>query len=146
MILLDITGRISPDNDKTNIYHSFFVPEGVDRLIIDYSYSPKTVSSRKTAIKLVKECFEKYGEPLIGRPGEYLPVNNLVTLSLDGCGRYIGAAHRQDGDQKHIISSRLSSPGFIKTEITSGQWRVCLNLHCVNCDIKYSLKVEGVEV
>lgn len=146
MILLDIEGKITHDNEKTNISHSFFVPEGAERLIINFSYSPKNVSSRKAAINIVKDCFEKYNEPMIGRPNEYLPVGNLITLSLDCGGKYIGAAHREGDKQTVIISPKLSTPGFIKTDITEGDWRVCVNLHSVNCDMRYNIKVEGVMI
>lgn len=146
MILLNVKGRLTPDNDKTNIYHTFTVPDGLKCIKLSFSYSPKTLSSRSKAIKKIKECFEKYNEPLVGRPNEYLPVNNLLTISVDENSNYIGAAHRQDSTQEHIISEKLSSPGFIKTEIKEGLWCVCVNVHCVCCDVDYSLVAQGVEL
>lgn len=146
MTLLDINGRLTPDSDKTNIYHCFDVPDNIKCIKISFSYSPKTLTSRSKAISIIKDCFEKYDEPMVGRPNEYLPVKNLITLSVDANGEYLGAAHRQDSEQEHIIGPKLSSNGFIKTEVKNGQWRICLNIHSINCNVRYSLSVQGVTV
>ena len=42
----------------------------------------------------------------------YLPIKNLVTVSLDSSREYLGAAHRQSNKQEHIISPAFSSAGF----------------------------------
>ena len=37
MNIFSYTGRITPADDKTNITHSFTVPDGVERLVVRYS-------------------------------------------------------------------------------------------------------------
>lgn len=145
MILLNAKGKITLHNNKTNLIHRFDVPNGLKALKISFEYSPKTLENREKAIEEVKNCLEKYDEVCEGRPADYLPIKNLVTLSLDANGRYIGAAHRQSNNQEHIISADKSSVGFIKTEIEQGEWDIMLNVHSVSCDIDYKIIVEGEE-
>lgn len=145
MILLNAKGKITLHNNKTNLIHRFDVPNGLKALKISFEYSPKTLENREKAIEEVKDCLEKYDEVCEGRPADYLPIKNLVTLSLDANGRYIGAAHRQSNNQEHIISADKSSVGFIKTEIEQGEWDIMLNVHSVSCDIDYKIIVEGEE-
>ena len=76
-------------------------------------------------------------------PIDYLPVKNLITLSLDENGKYRGAAHRQDDVQHHEISADFASNGFFKGKIEEGVWRIALNVHCCACKVSYNLKITG---
>lgn len=143
MLIFSTKGKITTANDKTNLIHRFDVPKNIRALKIKYHYSPKTLEDREKAVKIIRNCFDKYDEKIIGKPADYLPVKNLVTLSLDGCGIYRGAAHRQDDIQEHIISSDFASPGFMKGKIDAGEWDIMLNVHSVSCDVDYEIEIEG---
>lgn len=143
MLIFSTEGVITPADDKTNIRHVFTVPENIRALKIKYRYSPKTLEDREKAVNCVHACFRKYGEEMAGVPADFLPIKNLITLSLDCGSEYIGAAHRQSNDQEHIISADFSSPGFIKCDIRPGEWDIVLNVHCVLCDVKYTIEIEG---
>lgn len=143
MLIFSTKGKITTDNNKTNLIHRFDVPENIKSLTIKYSYSPKTVENREKAVSLVRDCFEKYDETLIGKPADYLPIKNLITLSVDENGIYRGAAHRQANEQTHIISKDFASAGFTKGEIKSGEWDIMLNVHFIGCDVDYIITVEG---
>lgn len=143
MVIFDKKGKITVDCDKTNISNKFDVPSGIKLLKIRYSYSPKILEDREKAVMIVRDCFEKYDEEMITRPIDYLPVKNLVTISVDENGKYRGAAHRQADRQEHIISENFASPGFIKGAISQGQWDIVLNVHSVSCDVEYEIVVEG---
>lgn len=145
MLIYKTKGRITTANDKSNLMHKFDVPDNIKSLKIKYRYSPKTLEDREKAVMLVRNCFEKYDEAIIGRPAEHLPVKNLITISLDANGSYIGAAHRQSNCQEHIISKEFSSPGFIKCDALSGDWNITLNVHSISCDVDYTIEVEGEE-
>lgn len=145
MVLLQKKSKITVKDDKTNIIHKFMVPENIKALKIKYSYSPKNFEDREKAVEVIKDCFKKYDECIVGRPSDYLPVKNLVTLSVDGNGKYIGACHRQSNEQEITISSDFSTPGFIKCPVDSGEWDVVVNVHSISCDVDYTVEVEGVE-
>ncbi|MGN1203031.1 MAG: hypothetical protein ACI4RF_07015 [Eubacterium sp.] len=144
MLIFKTKGKITTANDKTNLMHKFDVPGGLTALKIKYSYSPKILENREKAVLIIRNCFDKYDEKLTGKPADYLPVKNLITLSADCGGKYIGAAHRQDDTQEHIISADFASPGFIKTPINEGEWDIVLNVHSISCDVDYTIEVEGV--
>lgn len=143
MLIYKTKGKITTANDKTNLTHKFDVPDNMRLLKIKYCYSPKTLEDREKAVMLVRNCFGKYDETIVGRPADYLPVKNLITISVNANGTYIGAAHRQSNNQEHIISKAFSSPGFIKSDILSGDWDIVLNVHSISCDVDYTIEVEG---
>ena len=143
MLLFNVQGKITVDDDKTNIIHRFDVPENIKSLKIKYSYSPKTVEDKETAVRLVRDCLEKYDEKPDGKIESNLSVKNLITLSLDDITSYRGAAHRQANEQEHIISEDYASPGFIKGKIIDGEWKLVLNVHYVGCDVDYEISIDG---
>lgn len=146
MVIFDKSGVITPEMDKTNISFDFDVPQGVSKLDIDFSYSPKTAEDDSLALNAVSASLEKYlGAENDADPHSFLPVNNLVTVSLDDPEGYRGAAHRQPCEQHIVIGSGCSSPGFLKNSVQSGKWRIILNVHCCVCNISYSLKISGGE-
>lgn len=143
MLIFKAVGRLTVDNDKTNVIHNFDMPGGIKSLNIKYTYSPKTLEDTPKAISIIEDCFEKYDERLIGKADDYLPVKNLITLSVDENGQYRGAAHRQANEQVHIISENFASVGFCKGAIQAGEWDIVLNVHSISCDVDYSITVEG---
>ncbi|MCD7796674.1 MAG: hypothetical protein LUG95_03410 [Clostridiales bacterium] len=143
MLILNVQGKITEKDNKKNIVHEFDVSENTSFLKINFSYSPKTLADKQKSIALVSECFYKYNEKPSAQLAEYLPIKNLITVSVDDNGEYRGAAHRQDSNQEHIISRDSASPGFLKGEIHSDKWRIVLNVHSVSCDVKYNLTVQG---
>lgn len=144
MNLMKISGTINECNDKTNICHTFSVPENVKKITIKYSYSPKTIENKSTANQKITQAIQKYNINFAD-PTAFFPVKNLVTLSFDENGKYRGACHRQANEQTICISDTDSTPGIINRKIQSGQWDVVLNVHFAGCEIKYNLEIEGEE-
>lgn len=143
MLIYEKSGVITPEQDKTNIFLPFDVPEGTEKLILDYTYSPKILENKERAMELIKTKLKQYGGKEAAE--DYLPVKNLITLSLDDNGEYRGAAHRQAECQHHEISADYASPGFLKGKIHCGVWQLVLNVHCCACDVHYSIKISGEE-
>ena len=145
--LIDKKIILTPADEKTNILVPFTVTKDYEKLVIDYTYSPKELGDCPKAMELIEENLRKdTGEdrPLYPDYKEFLPLKNLVTLSLDGPEGYIGAAHRQDDVQHHIISHDFSSRGFQKSEIRKGEWLVYLNVHALVTDeCECILKIQG---
>ena len=99
-LIFEETKTLTPNDTKTNVPLQFYVAEELEKMKIEFSYSPKNLDDEEKAHKYIDDGFEKYApEPY--RKGykpwyEYLPVKNLLTVSLDSPDGYIGCAHRQD--------------------------------------------------
>ena len=146
MLIFEKNGKVIPEQDKTNIPLQFTVPNGIEKLIIDYDYSPKTLEDEEKANEMLQKSIEKYlGDEYKADPKEFMPVKNLITLSLDENGNYRGAAHRQADKQHHEVSRDFASVGFEKGEITSGEWTLVLNVHCCACEVSYNVRITGEE-
>ena len=135
-------GRITPADDKTNITHTFTVPDGVERLVVRYSYSPKEVEDEDSAMRLVAEGLRRCNTAVVN-VSSFLPVKNLITLSFDENGSYRGACHRQPNEQTIIIAETGSTSGINNSPIQAGEWAVVLNVHFAGCDIDYTVDIEG---
>lgn len=144
MLLLSEEFQVTPENEKTNISFPFTVPEGTASLKITFSYDPKVLEDDERARMLIENNIKKdAGEYADEYPDwrEFLPLKNLITVSLDDTKGYRGCAHRQDKDQIHIIREDYASRGFHKGRPEVGQWKAVLNLHGivterVNCRLK----------
>lgn len=147
--LLDTEITVLPENEKTNIILPFTVTERAGELIIDYSYSPKLLTDNEKAERLIcenllRDAGEDAGE--YTDYGKFVPLKNLITLSLDSPTGYSGAAHRQPNEQHHVIKKDFASPGFLKGEIEKGQWRLVLNVHAVVTDeVTCKIRVQAGE-
>ncbi len=143
--VLNETVTLLQKDEKTNVPLEFDLEHDAEYLKISYSYSPKRLEDEETARRKVLECLLRDApiddEEYSVDTEKYLPLLNLVTLSLDDENSYRGAAHRQANVQEHILSKDIASPGFIKGEIKKGMWQIVLNVHalvtekCV-CEIK----------
>ena len=99
MVLLNKTGKITLAYNKTNIVLPFEIKDDFKSLKINFKYSPKTLEDKAKEIEIAEDCLEKYGEVQEGNIENYLPIKNLVTVSLDSSREYLGAAHRQSNKQ-----------------------------------------------
>lgn len=142
MQLFETRGKITPLQDKTNIVHHFSVPDGVNKIAVKYSYSPKTVDDKDLAVRALQKGMKKYGVTFFD-PERFMPVNNLITLSFDERGEYRGACHRQANKQTIVIAGKNSTPGILNREIQPGDWDVMLNVHFVGCDVDYNIEITG---
>lgn len=132
MLLLSEEFQVTPENEKTNISFPFTVPEDTVSLKITFSYDPKILEDDERARLLIENNIKKdAGEYADEYPDwkEFLPLKNLITVSIDDTVGYRGCAHRQDKDQIHIIREDFASRGFHKGRPQVGQWRIVLNLH-----------------
>lgn len=142
MKILSQTGRILPADSKTNIVHKFTVPEGVNRLVISYSYSPKDIEDEETALKEITLGLKRFNFEVVN-VSSFLPIRNLVTLSFDENGEYRGACHRHPNQQTIIIAENNSTAGINNSPLKSGEWDVVVNVHYVGCPVEYKIEIEG---
>ncbi|MCJ8010248.1 hypothetical protein MUG84_00645 [Paenibacillus sp. KQZ6P-2] len=146
-ILLETQGEVSPVCSKSHITYKFHISEPGGKLCIHFAYGPKNLEDRELSKTLVYESIEKYIEPsrreLVQAKWEsYLPLKNLITVSVDDPDSHRGAGHRHDPEQLLHLSMKDASPGLISGPIHSGMWEVTLSLHAVVTDqCKFSLNI-----
>jgi hypothetical protein len=145
-ILLDKVYTLYEGDAKTNIPVPFPVKKDFEAIELFCSYGPKECPDMELAKRLINEGIDTWipaGYREFYSPWEqFLPVVNLVTLSLDYNGRYLGCAHRHAPEQRHIISGTYSSPGFVRQKASEGDWRALINVHAVVCGgLRYHLKI-----
>ncbi|MGI6213246.1 MAG: hypothetical protein ACOYIQ_01690 [Christensenellales bacterium] len=142
MVVLSYAEKLAPVHAKTHIRLPFIIEGEHKRLRINYSYTPKALEDNGKALALIAEGLEKCGES-VDNAKDYLPVVNLITLSLDSPAGYIGAAHRHINTQRHIIGAEYSDRGFIKTEIIPGEWSITLSCHYIASEeVSVAIEVE----
>lgn len=144
--LLSTDAHLLRASEKTNLAVSFSVPAHTKRLDIRFSYAPKTLNG-EAARPLIEACLQRdAGEFAAQYPDwtHFLPLKNLVTVSLDDPNGFRGCAHRQDDVQAHFLTEDAASPGFLPGKLPAGVWRVMLNIHALvtkSCDC--TLKVDA---
>ena len=147
--LLEKQIKLTPANEKTNIIVPFEVNGAFRKLFIGYSYSPKLLTDRERAQILIEENLIRDADDdaqYYTDREKFMPLKNLITLSLDSPEGYRGAAHRQDDEQHHEIGPDSASPGFIRGSIGKGGWRLVLNVHAVVTDeVNCRIKIEAEE-
>lgn len=151
MKLLDLQGYAAPEDSKTHIRIPFELEEVCGKLNLRLQYGPKTLENREKALQLLKDSYGLYLLPenreyAIANADRHLPLNNLITLSLDDARGYRGACHRQDEVQELFVSEREASPGLMAGELLPGAWSVTLSLHCIVTDTcAYRLQIWTTE-
>ncbi len=150
-IVLETAGRLFPPDSATNIAFPFELSAPAQALRIEYSYEPKALADDTLAEQLLEAGMEHCVEPQDRAQfpiHSFLPLVNLVTLSVDAPDGYRGCAHRHDPVQTHVLRAEDSSPGFDDAPILAGRWQVVINVHAVvTSPCTYHLKVtaEGGE-
>lgn len=126
---------LTPADSKTHIPLAFEVPAGLAAMEVRFSYAPKRCEDPALARRLILEGLEKYAPAATPEQSlrweDYLPVQNLLTLSLDTPSGYAGCAHRHNPVQRHIIAPGNCSPGFSAAKLEAGLWRAVVSAHCV---------------
>ena len=149
--IIDMQGKLYPAQSATNVVFPFTLDAPMDSLTIEYAYWPKVLSDDDLAKRMLGEgmehCVEEQDRAQFPIH-EFLPLVNLVTLSVDAPDGYRGCAHRHDPEQIHILRAENASPGFDDGEIMAGEWKVVVNVHAVvtdPCNFKLKVTAEGGE-
>ncbi len=130
--LLEMTLSLTDEDNKRNLPIPFFVPEDMEALHILFFYEPKTSDDREKQLALAEENIRRDAPGDWGReydPAAFLPLKNLLTLSLDDPFGYRGAAHRQSPRQEHWISETDASPGFFAGKLPGGSYCLTVSVH-----------------
>lgn len=147
--LLEQTYQWSSQDSSSDVVFAFQCPAEVEELVVSFTYSPGEEATRDICLPAVQAAVTRYygGYPQEIEPmtaEQFLPVKNLITLSLAREGVYLGNAHRWAPEQEHVISCRYASSGFCCPAAMSGTWTGMLHLHEVLSPIcKGYLRIEG---
>lgn len=139
---------LSPADEKTQISLPFFVEEAGEALRVEFSYYPKILEDRDLALRLVKENILRDSPALLTTDcnlDSFLPIKNLITVSLDDPDGYRGCAHRQPNQQQILLSEKTATPGFYQGKIPKGKWILTLSIHALvtketTCSLSVYLK------
>lgn len=150
-VILDIEDKLYPAQSQTNVAFPFELERDMDSLTIEYAYWPKVMTDDELAQRMLHEgmehCVEEQDRAQFPIHS-FLPLVNLVTLSVDDPEGYRGCAHRHDPEQTHVLRAEDSSPGFEDRSIMAGRWQVVVNVHAVvtdPCNFKLKVTAEGGE-
>lgn len=128
-------GELTPFCSKSHVVYLCNLCEEGKRLNIDFSYFPKVLDDREKSRELILEGVERFvkeDKDRYLRSWElFLPVQNILTVSIDDCKGFRGCAHRHCYEQHLFISRQTASPGFIPGAIIEGQWKVTISVHAV---------------
>ncbi|MBW4838689.1 MAG: hypothetical protein KZY74_04780, partial [Paenibacillaceae bacterium] len=86
--VLDVKGRVTPEDSKTHIRIPFQIDQDCSLLQVRFEYAPKVLEDRDRSLMLLTQSFETYllpeqRERALNQVDSYFPLNNLITLSLD---------------------------------------------------------------
>ncbi len=128
-------GTLTPSCSKSHISYVFNIDDNVSKLNIDFSYNPKFLDDIEMSQQIINTCLSEYCKDNEAEYKEsweeYLPIKNLLTLSIDDPHGFRGAAHRHPNNQKITISKEDATSGFIQGDIIPGSWTVTISVHVV---------------
>lgn len=149
--ILDVQGIVQPNCSKTHISYRFHLAKPGGKLWIHFAYEPKNLEDREQAKAMIYTSINTYTEPnqrerIHAIWENFLPLKNLITVSVDDPKRHRGAGHRHDSEQVLFISEREASPGFVSGKILEGMWHVTLSLHAIVTEsCRYRLQIHQEE-
>lgn len=147
-LLLDVSQKASKAQSKTNTAFPFTADKRYDALLIEFAYAPKKSSDREDSLKQINGAMSVYAPPpyenRYGKAEDYIPLDNLLTVTLRSPNGFVGCAHRHANNQTHFIGKTRADYGFRKTDITVGGWEITLNAHCIVADCGYTIAVYGL--
>ncbi len=149
-VLLSKKGKLFTEDTRTNKYFYFDIDEDFEKLVINYSYSPKIIEDKEVTKREAFAAVDKYmpeeRKNLAKKWADNLPViKNLTTLTTFFEDEFVGCKHYQDNNCVFYISKNDSSKGYLHKEIEKGKWRVAINCHAVIGTVDYDLEVLGVK-
>lgn len=146
-LVLDVQGQVTPVCSRTHITYKFPLAPRVSKLSIHIVYEPKHMDDAEKAKAVIMDSIAKYTEPehrerVEAKWETFLPLKNLMTVSVDDPVSHRGAGHRHDSEQLLVLSEVEASPGFVPGPMPAGLWSVTLSMHAIvteNC--RYTLQI-----
>lgn len=151
-IYLEVAETLTPKESKQQVLYTFKVEEPIDQLIIYFNYTPKQLDDLALAKTIIKAALPQFmtieQQKVISEAylEGFLPLKNLLTVSVDDPHAFRGSAHRQPPEQKLVLAMNSATPGFIPGPLHQGEWSIVISSHAVVTEeCHYSLLVVGEE-
>ncbi|WP_189008837.1 hypothetical protein [Paenibacillus marchantiophytorum] len=137
--MIDMTeGILSSADTKTHQRYMFPVSEHCKILTFNLDYSPSFLEDEELSWEIIRQGQAKYEEniELLAEDSwkKYVPLKNLITVSLDDPVEFRGACHRKKDSQRLFISAGEASPGLMPGHLIAGQWTITLSFHAIVTD------------
>lgn len=149
MILFEQDYRWTPEDTAHDVPFAFTCTPDMTAVVVKFSFSPgkeyKEEICRPQVESALTRYYDRYPRNMQPMSAEqFMPVKNLITVSLTREGVYIGNAHRWATEQEHVLTPEHASPGFVPPEKIEGSWTGMLHLHEVlsECCTGH-LRIEG---
>ncbi len=130
---------------QTHVKVPLFLEKSYQSLTIEWGYDPQIVPDIQ-ARKWIAEALPRYFPGELPKVETFLPLINLLTISIAQEENYVGCRHHKAPAQVIYLSEKESSEGFLPCSITAGQWEIQLNLHSVRSDVAVTMRVSGEEM
>jgi hypothetical protein len=147
--ILEVAEKLSANQAQTHLIYEFGVSGQCRKLHIDFSYSPKVLDNERLSEEIIRESLRKYvviddGGGPASEEGwrRFLPLKNLITVSVDDPNGFRGACHRHDPVQHLFVAADFASPGLMPGMLTPGKWSVMLSIHAIvteTCDVQLTV-------
>lgn len=132
MIVLSVDRRLQIEDKESHINFPFHIPRTGRELRVNMSFHPARLEDKNEAKAVIREGFIKYlGEVNEDKIENYLPLRNLMTISIDSPIKSLGTAHRHLKDIGHFINKDKASRGFYTSEIMDGLWNITLSVFAI---------------
>ncbi len=132
-VILQERYQLGERHHQTHIKVPFVVAEAYEYIMIQFSYGPQIVYTEE-AKPYLEQAVLRYFTPEEQTEGNwqnFLPLVNLLTLSVSQEGHYLGCYHHKAATQEIYLSAKTSSLGFERVSPTPGFWELQISLHCM---------------
>lgn len=136
---------MTAEQNCRHIHIPFELPHDGKELCVRFSFSPSKLEDKSKALELIRKgmtVYEPDKEYDDAELEEFLPLKNMLTLSIDSPKGFIGTAHRFCIKQIHKISAENSSRGFLPHMVEKGEWSITVSpFHFVTLFVDFDLEV-----
>ncbi|WP_240414458.1 hypothetical protein [Paenibacillus periandrae] len=145
-LLLEVEEKLAIAQTQTHITYSFAVSDSCRKVNIDFNYSPKTLDNEALSKGIIEQSLRKYNDgndPIMEDSWtRFLPLKNLITVSVDDPNGFRGACHRHDSEQHLFLAAGSASPGLMPGLLIQGNWSITLSLHAIVTEVcSFKLRV-----
>lgn len=123
--------RLTPEDNQKNIKMPFDLDKAFKQMTIHFSYTPQQIEDRIALNEIRKAIPLFYSQFSEVSPESFLPLENLITVSIAYEDHYLGCRHHKSSRQMFTISADYASFGYLQHPVIPGNWELQLNNHCV---------------